>query len=42
MKAPETARIDSLALRNLFLASRSSRSRSEQSYLVLTEPDKVE
>jgi hypothetical protein len=41
MKAPENARIDSLALRNLFLASVQPL-KEEQSYLVLKEPDKVE
>jgi hypothetical protein len=41
MKAPENARIDSLALRNLFLASVQPL-KAEQSYLVLKEPDKVE
>jgi hypothetical protein len=41
MKPPENARIDSLALRNLFLASVQPL-KEEQSYLVLKEPDKVE
>ncbi len=41
MKAAENARIDSLALRNLFLASVQPL-KEEQSYLVLREPDKVE
>lgn len=38
---PESARVDSLALRNLFLASIQPL-KENQSYLVLVEPDKVE
>jgi hypothetical protein len=41
MTVPESARVDSLALRNLFLAS-VQQLEEGQSYLVLTEPDKVE
>ena len=41
MTVPEAARVDSLALRNLFLASIQPL-KADQSYLVLTEPDKVE
>jgi hypothetical protein len=41
MTVPESARVDSLALRNLFLASVQPL-KEDQSYLVLVEPDKVE
>ena len=40
MTKPEGARVDSLALRNLFLATVQPLE-ADQSYLVLTEPDKV-
>ena len=40
MTTSERARVDSLALRNLFLASVQPL-REDQSYLVLTEPDRV-
>jgi hypothetical protein len=41
MTVPESTRVDSLALRNLFLASVQPL-KEDQSYLVLVEPDKVE
>jgi hypothetical protein len=41
MTGPEGARVDSLALRNLFLASVQPL-KEDESYLVLTEPDKAE
>jgi hypothetical protein len=41
MTSFERSRVDSLALRNLFLASIEPL-KEDQSYLVLTEPNKVE
>jgi hypothetical protein len=41
MTKAESARVDSLTLRNLFLASIQPL-KEDQSYLVLAEPDKVE
>ena len=43
MTKAEAARVDSLTLRNLFLASVPARPlRDDRNYLVLVEPDTVE